>query len=760
MSAVLVPFLMFALALFLWNPLTVQAAAGDTVDIQVEVTFHQDWAREQLDLVNAFRTDTDNPAQQKNTSEVWETVGPLYALKYDYELEKTAMQRAAEIAIAYNGNGAAHQRPDGTWCDTAFPVQNNDKSENLAACTTAGAQIAFDIWKEEDEPYSKQGHRRGMLTKSCTSIGIACAEVKIDGLSYYFWVQNFRSAAPEEDLVPTAANNALTEMTITSVNNNLSIVSGSLTQDYYEMQAGDSAAAPSWSGVMEHAYSWPEGKRFSANVNPVWTISDPNVVKIENGNIIALSNGTATLTSALGDQTLSVTVLVGDAPTELVLSLTSSGVSGSGSVATLTGGGTYTFNSRVTVSATTVPGYRFLGWFDGNNLLSSNLNYSFNIVRDMSLVAKYQEEGSVNLTIHGTDVLVNGNAAADGSTVSFPVGSSVSLQYNGSGVFGRWENVSGNTVSTKKSFDLTLTRDLIITASVKNVTEGSTAFVEFVSPFGQIMASGVWDKSQANAYSLPAGPSKMGSTFKYWSLDGSTEATVQDILNSISAAKKHIVVKPVYETASGTNCRITIWTLLYDLSSPKIEYIRTTVGEKVSYTAPDEYAGAYFSHWCPVVGDNNTVRRDTVLSTSNTISFQALGEVKYAAVYREAASVAAKAPKIYIAGTRNITVDGVDKFSVSANRDIIDGYEVISHGFIYSLSSMSDSALRFIDDINRTLPNGVKEIRAGGKDSKGTFTVNVKKSAFPTICLRAFAEVRDSNGEISMIYSDVVNYPE
>ena len=37
-------------------------------------------------------------------------------LKYDYELERVAMQRAAEIALSYG-----HTRPDDSGCFTAYP---------------------------------------------------------------------------------------------------------------------------------------------------------------------------------------------------------------------------------------------------------------------------------------------------------------------------------------------------------------------------------------------------------------------------------------------------------------------------------------------------------------------------------------------------------------------------------------------------------------------------------------------------------------
>lgn len=65
----------------------------------ISATNDQKDAREILALVNQARTKAG--------------VG---ALMWDYELEKAAIQRAAEIAILFS-----HDRPNGTQCFTAFP---------------------------------------------------------------------------------------------------------------------------------------------------------------------------------------------------------------------------------------------------------------------------------------------------------------------------------------------------------------------------------------------------------------------------------------------------------------------------------------------------------------------------------------------------------------------------------------------------------------------------------------------------------------
>ena len=67
-------------------------------EISMDVTFNQTEARAMLDRINDFRTGSDAWYwDQTDTNKVYVT--GLSTLEYDYELEKVAMQRAAEIVI-------------------------------------------------------------------------------------------------------------------------------------------------------------------------------------------------------------------------------------------------------------------------------------------------------------------------------------------------------------------------------------------------------------------------------------------------------------------------------------------------------------------------------------------------------------------------------------------------------------------------------------------------------------------------------------
>ena len=50
-------------------------------------------------------------------------------------------------------------------------------------------------------------------------------------------------------------------------------------------------------------------------------------------------------------------------------------------------GGTYPYGTEITLTATVNPGYTFLGWFEGEELLSTDTEYSFKVTKELTLTA-------------------------------------------------------------------------------------------------------------------------------------------------------------------------------------------------------------------------------------------------------------------------------------------------------------------------------------------------------------------------------------
>ena len=174
---------------------------GAIQDVTVTGTYHQTEARSILAMINSFRTGSETWYwNETDTQKVW--LSGLGTLGYDYALEKIAMQRAAEIAVYFE-----HTRPDGSSCFTCTADGVQSYGENIAMGQTSASEV-FIGWREDNEPYDYQGHRRNMLREGYTAVGIACFEY--NGTRY--WVQEF--GYERSSTGAAAANDSTTAVTV------------------------------------------------------------------------------------------------------------------------------------------------------------------------------------------------------------------------------------------------------------------------------------------------------------------------------------------------------------------------------------------------------------------------------------------------------------------------------------------------------------------------------------------------------------------
>ena len=130
-----------------------------------------DEVRSCFNLVNQFRTGNEAYYWNEDNKTKTNLVGKLGRLTLDEDLCKAAQIRANEIVTCWG-----HTRPNGTDCETVLTelsIPWNNRGENIAAGYSSGSKT-FDQWKEDDENYGGQGHRRNMLG-DFTKIGIAHA---------------------------------------------------------------------------------------------------------------------------------------------------------------------------------------------------------------------------------------------------------------------------------------------------------------------------------------------------------------------------------------------------------------------------------------------------------------------------------------------------------------------------------------------------------------------------------------------------------
>lgn len=265
------------------DALSLTADSGLTT-IKFNVSYSQSDARGMLGKVNSLRTNPSTAWQRKPDGSK-ENITGLSALSYDYELEKAAMLRAAEVALSFS-----HTRPNGGTCFTAYSdvFSSGWKGENIAAGYSSAAAV-MEGWAETNEPYNGQGHRRNMLSRNFTTIGIGHCIFN----GYDYWTQEFSSI--QSGLPQTAAASGNRTVTTTVSTSRMSSKSVLLKPASGTVVEGESFSLPKVAISFSIRDAWPEALQMSSSISPDWELSDETdepyaTIDLENGKIILSSD--------------------------------------------------------------------------------------------------------------------------------------------------------------------------------------------------------------------------------------------------------------------------------------------------------------------------------------------------------------------------------------------------------------------------------------------------------------------------------------
>ena len=278
----------------------ITASAEGFTELTYEVTFQQEDARSMLSLVNEFRHSDEAWAWDENNNKKY--YNDLGDLEIDYELEKAAMQRAAELVAYYS-----HTRPNGEDCFTAYPESFSwsFKGENIAIGYRS-VEAMFEGWKEDDNNYSGQGHRRAMLSPDYKAIAIA--HVKYAGMDY--WVQEFSSKTV--DTTYKAPNNSSTPVTVSVSDDMISKNAPEASPSYMNIYDDQNYDLPEVTRNIRLGGQWHYAPDVKLDIDYSWKIkSGSDVVKLSDSKIIPLNAGSAVITATCSDgQTIDVIINV------------------------------------------------------------------------------------------------------------------------------------------------------------------------------------------------------------------------------------------------------------------------------------------------------------------------------------------------------------------------------------------------------------------------------------------------------------------
>lgn len=278
----------FAMLLFLAVPFKVKAETA-TTPVSISVQYGQTEARTILNMINEMRTSSTDAWYWKQDDTTKTYCTNLQPLQYDYDLEKTAMQRAADIAIIYS-----HTRPNNKDTFSAFyenSVYYTYAGENIAA-GYGTADSVNDGWREDNELYAGQGHRRNMLNSKFNCVGIG--HVYYNG--FHYWVENF-AYRDKVNTTPVSADNTETTLTIPVATSKISNFNITFDKDEYSLKTGESTSISVSDPTISVFGHW--GSRFVfVTDTPDLTIADSTVATLS-GSITGISEGDTTISASL-----------------------------------------------------------------------------------------------------------------------------------------------------------------------------------------------------------------------------------------------------------------------------------------------------------------------------------------------------------------------------------------------------------------------------------------------------------------------------
>lgn len=272
--------------------------AADIIPVNISVKYGQTEARTIFDMINEMRT---NPYD----TWCWDAYDNekipcpnLEELKYDYDLERVAMKRAAEIALSYE-----HERPMG---GKVWDIYNEENikwlaaGENISVGHTTAAEANLG-WREDDEPYAGQGHRRNMLSSDYNCVGIG--HVYYNGVHY--WVEVFANR-PEINTTEIPANDSTETVSVSVDKKKIKTVDVTFDQDAYSLRIGENIT-PIITETRIDVVNFSSQGRGSAPVldTPVVSIDDSSVASYNNNQLSGLKEGTTNLSATLYGMTAS-----------------------------------------------------------------------------------------------------------------------------------------------------------------------------------------------------------------------------------------------------------------------------------------------------------------------------------------------------------------------------------------------------------------------------------------------------------------------
>lgn len=410
-------------------------------------------------------------------------------------------------------------------------------------------------------------------------------------------------------------------------------------------------------------------------------------------------------------------------------------------VANVAGGDSdITYAEGITVTASAISGYNFVGWFVNEYTgtpYSTDLTCKVKPTDDWTMIAVYEpiSGGKFWLTVTASEFTVNGGAVQDSYLYEqFAIGASVTVNFTGSENFLYWVNASNKVVSTEKSYTFIMGSETTLKA-VYGKARQNQATVVFISHSDQIISSKAYTTNDTIQFPVP--PIKMGCTFTGWSM---TEADIRAAMANNSGI---IQVRALY-TEPSIACKVTV---VYPEGTDN-QVVNAVVGKAIDVTAKD-IEGKTFSYWTDNAGN--------ILGYTKTLKLAPSGDMTVKAVYDQAAEAK---PVITMSEVSATTANESYVVTFMATRAVPNGYKVVKQGILWSRDAVcgEDGAAAYMQfDSNGKLPDGVRAYIGNNLDLNGVTRYDIiTKYNDRMFYGRGYMVLESDAGKLLYIYTDTI----
>ena len=438
-------------------------------------------------------------------------------------------------------------------------------------------------------------------------------------------------------------------------------------------------------------------------------------------------------------------------------------IEGGATVTPVSGGGKFKAGEVTTVTAVDpdpekTGKYQFLGWFvkkDGEDSFvplggadAWKLSFTYTVTEKVTLKAVFRPLTTFNLAVKAEDfsVRVNGEAFADYHTeykAALPAGT-VTLRFNEKPgkKFKYWVNDSQSVCSRTPEFTFTMVADADIYAVYYDEQSESSSYVIYESAYGVVVSSRLY--STGSEITPPSVPQLSGKIALGW------DKTVDEI-KALIGRESCIVVKPVYETKSGSYSIHIRYT--NDLKSEE-SYTDIPITTSKELRADAQIAtddGTWnFQCW---KGEDGKI----LSTTARYFAYSAEpGDVlNLIACYSKEASLPPE-PVVTMTETSAVWDDNRSLYIYGFRQyyDVPENYEIVDLGSLFTVNDAYGTEKYLVVNSDYSV---IKKYLFSKEHMYGTCKLNLTSSSKYIFFYRGFVTVRNKDsGEIRTYYSDIV----